>query len=271
MMEIVPYPGKMLNLKTMQIYALDQDKPILASEADRKKSYLCPECREILRVRGGFQRQLHFYHIRLSSNCRQSQKSAIHLKIQEFLYHLLPRGDAQLERSFPQKGRIADVAWESNKIIFEIQCSPISMQEVKSRTEDYQSLGYEVVWILHDWRYNRRRLTAAELYLHKKNRYFTNLNSNGRGFIYDQLQFYNRGLRSFRGPPLKVDLSRPFRVQRELRASIDERTLYFANDLLSNPSLNLDPPQPSLPFSLKREAIRLYTQFLHLLLERASK
>lgn len=261
----------------MQIYAFDQDKPILASEADRRKTYLCPECRQNLRVRGGLQRQIHFYHTQLYSACRQSNKSATHLRIQKFLYDLLPQGEVQLERPFLEKGRIADVAWEKCKIVFEIQYSPISQEEVKSRTEDYESLGFEVVWILHDRRFNRRRFTSAELYLHQKNRYFTNLNSNGGGYIYDELQFHNKGVRSYRGPPLKVDLSTVFRLteKKELPAPIKQRTLYFAKDLLhsylqNSSSLKLQEPEVST-FSFKAEASRLYTQLLQLLLEQSAK
>ena len=49
--------------------------------------------------------------------------------------------------------------------MFEIQCSPITAREIEERNSDYQSLGYQVIWILHDSLYNKGRLTAAEYFL----------------------------------------------------------------------------------------------------------
>src|SRR5687767_12314803 len=150
----------------MQIHALDETTRIVtARQAIRHRTYYCFECQEAVKVRQGLHRQAHFYHLSPNRHCSQHRKSAIHLQLQQRFLHLLPPGECQLERPFKRIHRIADVVWEPQKIVFEIQCSPISLEEVQKRNADYASLGYQVVWILHTKTFNQQRLSAAELYL----------------------------------------------------------------------------------------------------------
>ena len=130
----------------MQLYALDKSSLVLASHAVRDRSYLCPECHGFVRIRGGGRRQIHFYHARRPASCRQHGKSLAHLQIQLHLKSLIP--GLTLEKRF--ESRIADAHWADEKIAFEVQCSPISIQEAKTRCEDYLKLGLIPVWILHD-------------------------------------------------------------------------------------------------------------------------
>lgn len=169
----------------MQLYALNhQGKWISAALANRKTNYFCFECRGIVRVRSGEIRKPHFFHIALGTSCRSSQKSVIHWQIQFYLRDLLP-GNIEIEKPFPVIKRIADVAWIEKKIIFEIQCSPISHHEVQERNADYRSLGWEVVWILHTRCYGGMRLCNAEKWLQESTHYFTDLDENMVGSIYD--------------------------------------------------------------------------------------
>ncbi|HSX12292.1 MAG TPA: competence protein CoiA family protein [Rhabdochlamydiaceae bacterium] len=192
----------------MQLYAISQKNLILASRAEKGKDYLCPECKAPLRVRGGQERQLHFFHLSANPHCKQHQKGVIHLKLQLYLQSLLKEEDAQMEYSFPQIGRIADIACLNSKRIFEIQYSPISLEEAAARTKDYQSLGFQLIWLLHDHQFNKRKVTAAELFLRKGACYFTDFDENGIGIIYDQFEVVRRGRRLFRGKPTPVDLSK---------------------------------------------------------------
>lgn len=194
----------------MQFYALEDHRPILAKEAIRQKNYRCPECLGIVRLRGGEQRQNHFYHLHRSPSCRQSQKSLPHLQTQLFVQSQF--SGAVLEKSFTQIGRIGDVCWEEGKLIFEIQCSPISLQEVRERNRDYEKLGYRVVWLLHDRRFNRFRVSPAEKFLRGQTTFFANIDAAGRGIIYDQQELF-RGLRRVRrGPKLRIDVTQPLHV-----------------------------------------------------------
>ena len=185
----------------MQLYALDQSALILASHASRSRSYRCPECQGLVRTRGGGRRHVHFYHIRRPAACRQSGKSLAHLQIQLHLKSLIT--PLKLENRFEK--RIADAVWEDEKIVFEIQCSFLSFEEAKQRGEDYKRLGYTPVWILHDRRFNQRRLSAAEMYLRAET---TTFFTDGQNF-YDQFEACIKNRRVFQGPRLKVELTEP--------------------------------------------------------------
>lgn len=225
----------------MQLYALNaQQHCVAANRAIKQKDYFCPECQSIVHVRGGIHRQNHFYHLESSRHCRQNGKSLEHLQLQLRILDLLPRGECFLEHRFPTMARIADVLWLPQKIVFEIQCSPISALEVMQRTQDYSAMGYTVVWILHDSRYNHYRLSAMELYLQQHLHYFSNIDAAGKGIIYDQFALIQGGCR------LKKLKRRPIEIAKlkrcEARALISSAlmlvqrkmgytNLYFANDI----------------------------------------
>jgi competence protein CoiA len=195
----------------MQLYAFDENQMIIsAAHAQKKHNYFCAECGNLVHLRGGFHRKVHFYHLHTVSKCRQNGKSLPHLQAQSHLLALLPLGECQLERPFPTIRRIADVVWETKKIVFEIQCSPISSQEVAARNKDYHSLDYRVVWILHDQQFNRPQLSAAEFFLQQSTHYFTDMDADGTGYFYDQPSITCKGWRRERLPRLPVDLSSPF-------------------------------------------------------------
>ncbi|MFS8564360.1 MAG: hypothetical protein LVR00_08700 [Rhabdochlamydiaceae bacterium] len=214
----------------MQLYALHKQVPILAQAASKKQHYQCPECASLVQVRGGPHRQLHYFHVRKNRHCRQHSKSIAHLKIQLHLKSLIP--EVTLEKSFPAIGRIADVAWEERKIVFEIQCSPISKEEVESRCRDYEKAGYTPVWILYAKRFNKRNLTAAESFLRKRPCFFAD------GFkIYDQFEIIHRGKEFLRGPPLVVLLNQPLSkipslTSPPLAVSVRAWPISFQGDLL---------------------------------------
>ena len=194
----------------MQLYALDSRQQLISSKnAVKHQDYFCLECQSIIRLRGGMHRQNHFYHTQPNRSCRLSGKSMTHIQAQCFIQNLLPAGEAFLEMRFPEINRVADVVWTNQKIIFEIQCSPITAGEVEARNGDYQRLGYHVVWILHDSRYNQWRMTAAEMFLRDCPHYFTNLDTEGKGTIYDQFDVVHKGLRKKALSPLNVDLGSP--------------------------------------------------------------
>jgi competence protein CoiA len=192
----------------MQLYALEENTPILAIHASRHQNYCCPECGATVRLRGGKLRQFHFFHLRSQPFCKQHQKSLTHLQIQLHLKSLIP--GAFIEKQFPTIGRIADVAWEERKIIFEVQYSPISLEEVQKRNADYARCGYSVVWLLHDQQFNQRRLSSAETYLRQRPCYFVNGHK-----IYDQFEVIRDSKRIYRGPSFPIDITLPWTPKRD--------------------------------------------------------
>ena len=227
----------------MQLHALDQNGQVVnARRAQRQMNYVCLECRHNVRLRRGPHRQPHFYHSDPVLMCRQHQKGAAHLQLQTYFFNQLPAGDCQLECTFPTLGRIADVAWFSQKIVFEIQCSPISAEEVLSRNRDYQKEGWSVVWILHDRRFNQVRMSAAEIALRSSPHYFSNMDESGAGIIYDQYDLSRHSLRLGRLPPLPIDLKGEISFYQSdqkssplllLQQRASDWPFYFAGDLMS--------------------------------------
>lgn len=248
----------------MQLYALNaQQHCVAANRAIKQKDYFCPECQSIVHVRGGIYRQNHFYHVETSRQCRQNGKSLEHLQLQLRILDLLPPGECFVEHRFPSMGRIADVFWLPQKIVFEIQCSPMSALEVMQRTQDYTAMGFTVVWILHDSRYNRYRLSAMELYLQQQPHYFSNIDAAGKGIIYDQFAIIQAGSRLQKLKRRPIDVTRPKRcdaapklisalipVQKKLAHS----NLYFANDVAT---CCLDQPMSEEQQNYAKEASQL--------------
>lgn len=201
------------------MHAREKNRLISVLEAEKKKDYACPECGSLVRLRAGKHRHPHFYHLKTSPNCRLAKKGIIHLLLQYKLQSLLK---ATLEKPFPTIKRIAD-AFVGNTV-YEVQYSPMSLEEAKARTEDYESLGLNIVWILHDHTYNKRRLRPVERYLRTKTCYYTNETASGEGVIYD------------REPQNPVDLTkkRPLPKQKwpeELHQRGKTWTFYHAGDL----------------------------------------
>lgn len=257
----------------MQIYAFDNEGNLQsAHQAHRGHLYTCPECKATVRVRGGRFRQLHFYHPE-STLCHLHGKSATHLHIQISLQKMLAPEIILIEQRFPTIGRIADVVWPAQKLIFEVQVSPISAAEVRERNRDYRQAGYRVVWILHDGRFNRPRITPAELQLRSSPHYFTNMNAFGKGFFYDQyafIHFKRRKHRSSRYPinfkeilPLETKQLPP-----QLPSERRKWELCFSGDLFHHPSA-LHTERKNL-FSWLSWPLNLYRILFRLLLEKTT-
>ena len=224
----------------MQLYAFNEHNQIVsAPQADRHRDYSCLECRGTVRLRGGVHRQKHFFHLATTENCSQRRKGMVHLQIQCSIERLLPPGDCFLERRFPEIARIADVVWESEKIIFEVQCSGMSDKEASERNRDYQSVGYQVVWILHESRYNRWRVAAVEEALVGSPHYYTDMDAEGKGHIYDQWRWNAGGICRARLSPLTVDIRTPIRSFQEVESPLslikkrkEQWNLHFRGDLV---------------------------------------
>lgn len=122
-------------------------------------------------------------------------------------------------------GRRADCVWEDSKIVFEIQISPISLNEVQNRIDDYSKQGYQVVWILHDQVFNVRTVSRAEKFL----RHFCATYYCNGGCIYDQLEVVQGERRIYKGEPLVIDLRQPFVPF--LKVPLRKWSLHFVGDL----------------------------------------
>ncbi len=255
----------------MQLYALDGKSPVFAAKAVKQKNYFCPECGHLVRVKKGPFKHAHFFHARAPLVCRQSGKSLAHLQIQLHLKSLI--AGIVLEKPFPLIGHIADAVWEEEKIIFEVQCSPISKEEAQKRNESYEKLGYKVVWLLHGRFFNKKNLSPAERLLRQGPCYFVKELA-----VYDQFDVVAANRRLFKGPPLRVDLKKPLEKAPEAHKNFEAvrfRRFSFGGDLLDLTSRQTDI---SHLLKLERQALRqrraawknLYRLLLYKLLEKVS-
>lgn len=248
----------------MQLYARENEQILDVSTAIRGKNYFCHECEQTVRLRGGLWRRPHFFHLRSNALCRQHQKGAIHIALQLHLQKQLP--DAKLEHSFPTIGRIADVACLESKTIFEIQVSPISPEEAKGRCRDYESIGFRLIWILHEQNFNGRWMRPAESLLRERGAYFSDMSSQGKGMIYDQFEQMKGLKRVWRSGPLQVDVRK---IQTPAAQDFRSWDFYCKGDLLDRYLQN----QISKEWreAKPKNAHSLYRRFFHLALEKLSE
>lgn len=222
----------------MALYALD-DKNLLifAPDATSFGRYSCLECRGPVRKRSGRNRRPHFCHLRNSPQCRLHSKSIDHLVLQADLKKKNP--ELEVERPFPSILRIADLCWEERKLVMEIQCSPISVSEAEARKRDYSQEGYDLVWLLDDRLFNKKKLKIAEERIRKAAAYFISLQ---RLEVYDQFEFFFDEIRLAKGPPLPVDLSLPRKTPKRdipLRQLKERKSgYYFLGDLYDRVTRN---------------------------------
>lgn len=201
----------------MSLCAVDEDHLIYASAAVDGKIYWCLDCFGPVKKRKRGRNFAHFYHLKASPACRLYSKALDHLVAQKELMRLLPPGELQIERPFIKIARVADVCWEKEKIIFEIQCSTMTEKEASMRNADYRSLGYDVVWLLDDRRYNKKNLKAAEEFLRTQNAYFLSLK---RMEVYDQFEVFIEKRRVRKGKALLLDL---FKVRKAPKIEFEEK------------------------------------------------
>jgi competence protein CoiA len=225
----------------MSLYAYEDDILVYAVEAELRRTYACAGCRGRVRVRKGAARVPHFYHLSRSPSCRLYSKSEDHLLAQLFLQKHLPTGETFLEKPFPDILRVADIVWEPRKIVFEIQCSLLSAKEAEHRMKDYKTAGYQVVWILDDRIFNRRRVRAVEKLIRLTPCYYATLRRETPVF-YDQFEIFYLETRIKKGHSLKVRIDRPYilpsfsweeeRFPSQILKKTANANLYFQGDLI---------------------------------------
>ncbi len=214
----------------MALYALDEESNLISAlDASPFQKLRCLECGAALKKRVGVHRRPHFSHLRSARQCRLYSKSIDHLVLQTRLKEAI--GELEMERPFPSILRIADLCWERQKIVFEIQCSLISPSEIERRRKDYAKEGYNLVWLLDDRLYNKKKLRISEKLLRRDAGYFISLK---KGHAYDQFELISEGERLFKGPPLPLDLSKPLAAPAATARlqQIKGKKFFFQGDLL---------------------------------------
>ena len=135
-------------------------------------------------------------------------KYQIHKVVASRILKRLPVGEAAPEVAIGR--RIADVVWFKERIIFEVQYSPITLKAAADRCRDYHMMGYHVSWILHDKNFNKEYIPPQEMYLRSVSAYFTDMIISLEGRFYDQKERIEGQHRIKLSNPLEIDLSKPY-------------------------------------------------------------
>lgn len=130
----------------------------------------------------------------------------LHKNVQHEIVRRLEGQKVSIEKSFKAIRRVADVYWHEKKIVFEVQCSNLTLSEAIERTKDYQSIGITVIWLLHDKTFNRKIISRAERYLRMNKALYTNIDGLNEGAIYDQMDQTLYRTRLNRGRALPIDI-----------------------------------------------------------------
>ena len=219
----------------MQLYAQDQKGTrVFVELAEKAKNYFCRECQKEVRARGGPHIQLHFYHVEKNGLCRQNGKTDQHLLLQKLLNAAYPGSEQEFR--FPTIGRIADVAHVDKKIIFEVQCSPMTSEEMQQRVQDYGQVGFQVIWILSDSTFLKKKVSAFEMALQDFPHYY----AKGQN-VYDACGVIHQGMRSGRPVMKNIKIATlakrsPEESKKKLPQALRRRhakwEYHFAEDLL---------------------------------------
>ncbi len=235
----------------MALFASDGKEIVDAWDAEAGIPYTCLECGTSLKVRRGKMQFPHFYHLRASPSCRLYSKSERHLLIQLHIQKQLPPGESLIEKAFPSIRRIADLSWETRKIVFEIQCSSISQGEAMARNAEYRSLGYEVIWILDDRLFNKKQMRPSEAWIRSHMSYF--VLGKSRFAYYDQLEIISSHIRIKKGEKIFVELHQihpmpkakwPTQIPRQIEERIKNCNHYLREDLIGktiSPAFGITP------------------------------
>lgn len=137
-------------------------------ETLKKGDYICQLCGTELFVRGAHRRgaemvRAHFYHAAACASRYEAHPESpehlwakLHL-IEELEKAYLPHGrpiiepEVLIEMQWRSKGRQADIleTWPTGwRVAHEIQLSPITIEQLEERTNDYLQAGIDVVWYL---------------------------------------------------------------------------------------------------------------------------
>jgi hypothetical protein len=171
----------------MQRFAfLKNGDRIEATEAIHHLDYHCAECHGIVRVRRGEERAPHFFHRNEGTSCHLRLKNGIHQAVQSWVLCALGQSACTCECHFPSIFRVADIAYHPQKIVFEVQVSPIKPEEAMQRTLDYWGIGWHVIWLLHAATYGKSAASSFEKILLPIPHYFTDIGYR-EGKIWDEI------------------------------------------------------------------------------------
>lgn len=142
----------------------EKGRTVKSHEEEKGGVFFCPCCKSEVILKKGEVKFPHFAHKQLVT-CQGASESETLEHIQGKL--LVAKNcerfglSYELEAYLPEINQRADVLIEK-KTAIEFQCSSLSIERLKERTEHYQSHGYQVFWVLGEDLGKTNRLTELK-------------------------------------------------------------------------------------------------------------
>lgn len=151
----------------------------------KKEKWFCPGCHSQVIIKSGKVNRSHFAHkTRETCDLFSENESEEHLKGKELIANNCDKYgiEYEVEAFLPELNQRPDVLIQE-KIAIEFQCSALSLERFKERTESYLNNGYQVIWLLGEKFHLKNKLSA----LQKQFIYF----SESKGFYMWELDVDN--------------------------------------------------------------------------------
>jgi competence CoiA-like predicted nuclease len=145
----------------MSLTAMTKDEDVIYSpeltDDDRKKAfYFCRNCNVEMRLRIPKNKITHFTHLP-NDGCGLAGESALHMEAKKYFFDLYKNDDkyrtVEMERRLWNDERIGDVVLypenvEIHPTVIEVQNSPIGVDEIHQRFDDWNEAEHAMLWIL---------------------------------------------------------------------------------------------------------------------------
>lgn len=211
----------------------EKGQTVKSHEEEKGGAFFCPCCKSEVILKKGEVKFPHFAHKQLVT-CQGASESETLEHIQGKL--LVAKNcerfgiSYELEAFLPEINQRADVLIEK-KTAIEFQCSSLSIERLKERTENYQSHGYQVFWILGKDLGKSSRLTGLRkhfLYFnHKKGYHDFSLNvKENKLLIRSYLANHHKGV---------VMFEKAYSLNDNSLLDILKCSIYTASFMINNP------------------------------------
>lgn len=210
--------------------------------------FYCLACHSEVRLKNGLVLRAHFAHVELQQ-CpyHHEAESMEHLELKASLYDWGSKeARTEVEYYLPEFQQIADLLVVDKRLALEVQCSSLSLERLKERSDAYRAHGYQVYWLLGKKLWIKERLSNLQA-----------------GFLYFS---QNRGFHLWELDLAKKEVRLQYLIHEDLRGRLHYKTEVFPFE--KGPLLEmlripyLKQPLQQLPVDLDRHFLSYVRQQL---------
>lgn len=157
----------------------NQSELVCATDFERDSAYFCPSCGARVTFKNGQQKQAHFAHLKKTCNFYSEGETDAHVTGKKLikLWAEKRHKKTKIEAYLPELKQRADVLinLKNSQLVIEYQCSPLSLNSFRQRTDGYKNHGYRIFWILGERHKLGHKLTQQQamfINFHKNIGYF---------------------------------------------------------------------------------------------------